>query len=105
MRTGSVRAFGDQPLPTLATRLREQRLALLVATRGDPDRPTKVQRRTQQRLATAQRQRGGVLTGEMEQIEGVEEDGDITAAALLKAREARLPTVESDDLTVAVRSS
>ena len=100
VRVGGVGALGDQALPALPARLAEELLAVAVAVRGQANRPAERERAPQQALARPQGQRGGVVPGQMEQVEDVQEHRDLTLAALLQPREARLLTLEGHDLPV-----
>ena len=95
-----VGALGDQPLPALAARLAEQLLAVAVAMRREADVAVELERPPQQRLAGAERERGRVVAGEVEQVEDVEEHRHRALAALLEALEAGLRAGEGDDLAV-----
>src|SRR4029079_11013945 len=69
-------ALGDHALPALSARLREERLARLVAVRRQPEPIVEGERAAQQPLARAQRQIADVLAVEPEDVERVEEHRD-----------------------------
>ncbi len=95
-----VGAFGDETLPSHATRLLEECRAdtvPAVAVGAETDRIVEVDLRPQSRLALPQRQRAEIVVAEAEHVEQIEVAATL---ALLESREARAVPVERDHLTV-----
>src|SRR6185369_2572059 len=105
-RVGLLR---DQPFPALAARLGEKTLAVLRTMFRITNRIAVTQHPSQQILACELRQRSGAPAVDMEHVEQIEvhrRGGDEPAVriayadAALQLREARLLSVEGDDLAV-----